>query len=117
MLLCVWVRAFVLPQPLSKTRSPLLKHTPSPNTQQNKQPNKPNYSFKPEHAAKALTSQIYSPSNSVRIGAVLQLLRRGRGPLATTGCDHGAFVDSTGEKRKRGWPLALFCFGWLLVFV
>ena len=34
---------------------------------------------------------------NIRPGPVLQYLLRKKGPLATTGCDHGAFVSTTGE--------------------
>ncbi len=45
-----------------------------------------------------MTSQIYSKSNNIRIAPVLQYLFSKTGPLATTGCDHGAFVSTTGAR-------------------
>uniref|UniRef100_A0A7S0S699 Glucose-methanol-choline oxidoreductase N-terminal domain-containing protein n=1 Tax=Chlamydomonas leiostraca TaxID=1034604 RepID=A0A7S0S699_9CHLO len=45
----------------------------------------------------AVTSQIYDKKQNIKFGAVLQYLFNKRGPLATTGCDHGAFVSTTGK--------------------
>ncbi|KAL6758730.1 GMC oxidoreductase-domain-containing protein [Haematococcus lacustris] len=45
----------------------------------------------------AVTSQAYDRSSNVRITALLQYLLQRRGPLATTGCDHGAFLSTTGK--------------------
>jgi len=47
-----------------------------------------------------VTSQIYDKKNNIKVGAVLQYLLGRKGPLSTTGCDHGAFVSTTG----RGQP-------------
>jgi hypothetical protein len=46
-----------------------------------------------------VTSQIYNKSNNIKVGAVLQYLFSKSGPLATTGCDHGAFISTTGGGR------------------
>nr|WRW24843.1 choline dehydrogenase [Dunaliella tertiolecta] len=45
----------------------------------------------------AVTSQIYDKKSNLRIGPVLEYLFKKTGPLATTGCDHGAFLSTTGE--------------------
>jgi len=43
-----------------------------------------------------VTSQIYDKKSNIKPAAVLQYLFGRRGPLTTTGCDHGAFVSTTG---------------------
>lgn len=48
----------------------------------------------------SFTSQIFSKKSSLRISAVLDYLLKKRGPLASTGCDHGAFISTTGAC---GW--------------
>jgi len=45
----------------------------------------------------ALTSQIYDKKFNIRLGSVMQYLLSKSGPLATTGCDHGAFLSTTGS--------------------
>lgn len=52
---------------------------------------------KPDFDMMTISSQIYNKSNNIRIGAVLQYLFGRKGPLTTTGCDHGAFVSTTGK--------------------
>ena len=53
---------------------------------------------KPEFDHLAVTSQIYDKRNNIRADAVLKYLFGRKGPLTTTGCDHGAFVRTSG-----GW--------------
>lgn len=43
-----------------------------------------------------LSSEIYGMGGTIRLGAIAALLLQGKGPLATTGCDHGAFVNTRG---------------------
>lgn len=45
----------------------------------------------------AITSQIYNKSNNIRKRSILKYLFLGRGPLTSTGCEHGAFVSTTGS--------------------
>ncbi|KAF5834678.1 GMC oxidoreductase-domain-containing protein [Dunaliella salina] len=45
----------------------------------------------------AVTSQIYNKKSEVKKRRVLQYLLTKTGPLATTGCDHGAFLSTTGS--------------------
>jgi hypothetical protein len=45
-----------------------------------------------------VTSQIYDKRSNIKIPTVIQYLLNRNGPLATTGCDHGAFVST-----KVGW--------------
>jgi hypothetical protein len=46
----------------------------------------------------AITAEIYNDSSRLRLWPILQLLLLGKGPLATTGCDHGAFVNTRGAS-------------------
>ncbi len=46
--------------------------------------------------ALAVTSQIYDKKSNIRLPEVLRYALTGRGPLATTGCDHGAFLSTKG---------------------
>jgi hypothetical protein len=41
-----------------------------------------------------VTSQIYDKRSNIKIPTVIQYLLNRNGPLATTGCDHGAFVST-----------------------
>lgn len=54
---------------------------------------------KPEFEQLSVTSEVYDEKCNIRVGAVLQYLFGRRGPLATTGCDHGAFLRTSGEAR------------------
>ena len=56
----------------------------------------------------SVTDEIYGPSGRVRLKAVLNWLVRRRGPLTTTGCDHGAFVNTLGELEPAHLALS-FC--------
>ncbi|GBF88787.1 choline dehydrogenase [Raphidocelis subcapitata] len=51
---------------------------------------------KPEYQDMYISSEIYGIGGTIRLGAIAQLLLQGRGPLATTGCDRGAFVNTRG---------------------
>ena len=44
-----------------------------------------------------VTSEIYDKNNNIKPGAVIKYLFGRKGPLTTTGCDHGAFMSTTGE--------------------
>jgi choline dehydrogenase-like flavoprotein len=50
------------------------------------------WSLKPSAGRVAITDQLMHPSGRLRARAVLAYALAGRGPLATTGCDRGAFV-------------------------
>lgn len=65
----------------------------------------PPRSAKPEFQEQFITSEIYGLGGTVKLTAIAQLLLQGRGPLASTGCDHGAFVNTRGE-RAAGARLA-----------
>jgi hypothetical protein len=45
-----------------------------------------------------VTSEIYDKKNNIKPSAVLKYLFVRKGPLATTGCDHGAFLSTTGKE-------------------
>jgi hypothetical protein len=47
----------------------------------------------------ALTDQLLRASGKVRTRAMLAWALFRKGPLTTTGCDHGAFVSTTGAER------------------
>ncbi|CAD7704784.1 unnamed protein product [Ostreobium quekettii] len=57
------------------------------------------FRMKSEHADKAMTTKVYNKKGKVRKRTILNYLLRRRGPLTTTGCDRGAFVDTTGSGR------------------
>ena len=46
---------------------------------------------------------IYSAKGAIRKRAILSYLLRGAGPLASTGCDRGAFVRTAGARRAPAW--------------
>ncbi|KAI8470464.1 MAG: GMC oxidoreductase-domain-containing protein [Monoraphidium minutum] len=51
---------------------------------------------KPEYQPMYVTSEVYGLGGTIRLGAIAKLLLQGRGPLTTTGCDHGALVNTRG---------------------
>ncbi|GIL70388.1 hypothetical protein Vretimale_3577 [Volvox reticuliferus] len=55
---------------------------------------------KPEFAGLSITSEIYDAKGNIRPGAVLKYLFGRNGPLATTGCDHGAFVRTSAAHSQ-----------------
>ena len=57
--------------------------------------------LKAKHDGLALSDHIYSAKGRIRKRAIANYLLFGRGPLASTGCDHGAFVR-TGGAFARG---------------
>jgi len=52
---------------------------------------------KPEYKDISVTNEVYSFGNTISLVAIAKWLLLGNGPLATTGCDHGAFVDTSGK--------------------
>lgn len=52
--------------------------------------------LKPEHEQLAVTDELLNPDGSIKFGNYPNYLFFGRGPLATTGCDRGAFVNTRG---------------------
>lgn len=61
------------------------------------------YLLKPSAGAISVTDHIMHPDGRVRARAVLNYALRRRGPLTTTGCDHGAFV-ATGARAAALGP-------------
>ncbi|GLC45037.1 hypothetical protein PLESTB_001461800 [Pleodorina starrii] len=55
---------------------------------------------KPEFEGLSVTSEIYDSKCNIRLGAVAKYLFGRRGPLATTGCDHGAFVRTSASHSQ-----------------
>lgn len=54
---------------------------------------------KEEFKGISITSEIYNKKNKVRLSVLANYFIRGRGPLATTGCDRGAFLSTTGSGQ------------------
>lgn len=59
------------------------------------------FTLKPSAGAISITDHLLTKSGRLRAGAVLNYALRRRGPLTSTGCDHGAFV-STGARSSAG---------------
>ena len=57
--------------------------------------------FKTKEAlgAIAITDEMLGRNGNVRAGALLNYLLRRKGPLTSTGCDHGAFVSTKREPH------------------
>ena len=70
-------------------------------------------SAKPEFEKLSVTSEVYDDKCNIKLGAVAQYLFQRRGPLATTGCDHGAFVRTSCECIGAG-GLGIFACRWAL---
>ncbi|GFR43618.1 hypothetical protein Agub_g4717 [Astrephomene gubernaculifera] len=56
---------------------------------------------KPEFERLSVTSEIYDSRCNLRPGALAAYLLGRRGPLATTGCDHGAFVRTSAATTQQ----------------
>ena len=54
-----------------------------------------------------VTDELLRRNGSVRLRAILKYTLFRKGPLATTGCDHGAFVSTTGARPLRHLPSTL----------
>ena len=59
------------------------------------------YLLKEEAGPLAVTDELLHKNGSLRLRAKLNYALRRRGPLTTTGCDHGAFVDTKGLPALR----------------
>jgi choline dehydrogenase-like flavoprotein len=57
------------------------------------------FSLPADSGMKAITDEIYHSNGRMRTRAVLNYFLRRKGPLATTGCDHGAFVNTLGGDQ------------------
>ena len=59
------------------------------------------FTLKPSAGPISITDHLLTKSGRLRAGAVLNYALRRKGPLTSTGCDHGAFV-STGARNADG---------------
>lgn len=57
--------------------------------------------MKPEYEDVAVTSELLTNDGRIKLTHYPNYLLFGRGPLATTGCDRGAFVNTRG--KLGGW--------------
>lgn len=55
--------------------------------------------MKPQYDEMSVTNEFYDKNNNIKISAILQYLFTKTGPMATTGCDHGAFLSTTGTTQ------------------
>lgn len=56
---------------------------------------------KESEGAISITDQALRTGGQVRLRAMLAYALFRRGPLTSTGCDHGAFLSTTGKPRRR----------------
>ena len=52
------------------------------------------FTLKPSAGAISITDHLLTKTGRLRAGAVLNYALRRKGPLTSTGCDHGAFVST-----------------------
>lgn len=55
------------------------------------------YINKDEWQGTSVTDELVDRKGKVKLTAIVNWLLRGRGPMATTGCDHGALVNTRGD--------------------
>ena len=60
----------------------------------------------------SITDEMLAKNGNVRLRAIINYLLRRKGPLTSTGCDHGAFVSTKGALKTTSW-LLLLCQTWL----
>jgi fatty acid photodecarboxylase len=60
------------------------------------------FTLKPSAGPIAITDELMHASGRIRAQAALNYLLRRRGPLASTGCDHGAFVSTGARSADLG---------------
>ena len=54
--------------------------------------------MKEETGISCVTDELLRKNGSVRLRAILNYTLFKKGPLTTTGCDHGAFVSTMGAR-------------------
>ncbi len=54
----------------------------------------------------SVTDELIDKRGRLRLSAILNYFIRGRGPMATTGCDHGALISTRGWSSLRFATLA-----------
>lgn len=52
--------------------------------------------LKEEAGSISLTDELLHSSGRIRVRAIMKYLLFKKGPLCTTGCDHGAFISTKG---------------------
>ncbi|KAK9820721.1 hypothetical protein WJX74_003026 [Apatococcus lobatus] len=57
------------------------------------------FSLRSEKDGISITDHIYRKSGEIRMRAISNYYLRGRGPLATTACDHGAYMTTSGQAQ------------------
>lgn len=64
------------------------------------------FTLRPSAGAISITDHLLTKSGRLRPGAVLNYALRRRGPLTSTGCDHGAFVSTGARSADLGPDVA-----------
>ena len=64
------------------------------------------FKTKEELGGIAITDEMLGRNGNVRPKALLNYLLRRKGPLTSTGCDHGAFVSTKRAPGHAAVPLA-----------
>lgn len=59
--------------------------------------------LKPELENVAVTSELLTDDGRIKIMNYIKYLLFNNGPLATTGCDRGAFVNTRGKTSTFKW--------------
>ena len=54
--------------------------------------------LKEEAGPISVTDELMHSDGRIRVRAIMKYLLFKKGPLTTTGCDHGAFVSTRGER-------------------
>ena len=54
--------------------------------------------LKEEAGPISVTDELMHSDGRIRLRAIMKYLLFKKGPLTTTGCDHGAFVSTRGER-------------------
>jgi len=64
------------------------------------------FTLKPSAGAISITDHLLTKTGRLRAGAVLNYALRRKGPLTSTGCDHGAFVSTGARSSDLGDDVA-----------
>ena len=64
------------------------------------------FTLKPSAGAISITDHLLTKTGRLRAGAVLNYALRRKGPLTSTGCDHGAFVATGARSADLGSDVA-----------
>ena len=66
--------------------------------------------LKEEAGPISVTDELMHSDGRIRLRAIMKYLLFKKGPLTTTGCDHGAFVSTKGERYGERSGLAKCAF-------